>query len=191
MGQSPQEITLIENAQKGDPRAFEALIALYDQRVLGLLIQLLGNSEDAGDAYQEVFIRVWRGLDRFRFDADFFTWLYRIAVNTALSHRRRRQRHRHLSLEQAAMNDEGPVWEPQATGATPDRQLAGKEIGEKIEAALAGLALQQRAAFVLRHYESFKISEIAEIMNCTNGTVKNYLFRATRKLRLALKDFKS
>lgn len=190
MGQRPQEITLIENAQKGDPRAFEALIALYDQRVLGLLIQLLGNGEDAGDAYQEVFFRVWRGLDRFRYESDFFTWLYRIAVNTAMTHRRRRQRHRHISLDQALDDESGPVWEPRETGAAPDRQVAGKEIGARIETALEGLPLQQRAAFVLRHYESFKISEIAAIMNCTDGTVKNYLFRATRKLRSALKDLK-
>jgi len=187
MGATPEEKQLIQKARHGDVKAFESLIAVYDTRIMGLLMQMLGHREDARDAYQEVFMRVWTGIGRFREDADFFTWVYRIAVNTAITLRKKRTRHRHSSLDQMADNEETPAWHPVDTAPAPDRQLRGKLLGREIEKSLDTLSLQQRAAFILRYYQEFKILEIAEIMGCSDGTVKNYLFRATRKLRRSLR----
>lgn len=190
MGSSPQERQWIMKARQGDTQAFEMLIAQYDSQIMGLLMQMLNNREDARDAYQDVFLRVWRGMGRFREESEFYTWVYRIAVNTAITQRKRRTRHKHSSLDQMADPDETPTWHPVDEAASPEQLLSGKLLGQEIENALQVLSVKQRAAFILRHYQEFRIAEIAAIMSCSEGTVKNYLFRATRKLRRSLKTHK-
>jgi RNA polymerase sigma-70 factor (ECF subfamily) len=187
MGKSPFEIKLIENAQKGETHAFELLLEQCDNRIMSLLIQMLGNVEDAQDAYQEVCIRLWKSLPSFRFESDFFTWVYRITFNTSISQRKKRQKHKHYSIDELADNKESASWHPEDAEAKPDQIVTSLELGNQIEKALSSLSMQQRASFILRYYQEFKINEIALIMDCTEGTVKNYLFRATRKLRKLLK----
>ncbi|MCK5147207.1 sigma-70 family RNA polymerase sigma factor [bacterium] len=184
---SAQIKDLIIKVQNGDLRAFDVLVSKYDQRIMALLIQMLGNQDDARDVYQDVFIRVWKSIGKFRFNSSFYTWLYRIAVNTALSFRKRRTHRHHYSLDELKDNREHAQWIPEDSNALPDRQLEGKEITENIEIIIHSLPLQQRVAFILRYYQEFRLKEIAEIMNCTEGTVKSYVFRATHQMRKKLK----
>lgn len=180
-----EERNLVHQAQQGDHRAFETLVQRYDQRVIALAYQLVGNRHDAEDIYQEVFMRVFHNITKFRFQSDFYTWLYRIVVNTAISYRKKRTRHSHQSID-AASESEHWHWTPEADTPDPDAQVMNAELKGKIDDTLDNLSLMQRTVFVLRFFQDFKIKDIASIIGCTEGTVKNYLFRGTRKMRKSL-----
>ena len=187
MAETTDEKRLIKLAQEGDSRAFEKLVQTYDQRVLALAMQLVGNRDDAQDIYQEVFMRVFKQIHNFRFNSEFYTWLYRIVVNCAITYRKKRNRDYHTSLDEIADKEKGWQWFPADTAQPPDKIIINKEIRQKIENSLCLLSLKQRVVFVLRFFQDFKIKEVAQIMGCTEGTVKNYLFRATQKMRKELK----
>ncbi len=181
-----EEKKLISRARQGDMAAFDEIVRTYDQRVMALAFQFLGNKQDAEDVCQDVFIRVYRNLHQFRHKSEFYTWLYRIVVNSAISYRKKKRRHMHNSLDSAAEDNNGWSWEPADTEADPERLLKSRELHEHIQNGLDHMPVMQRVVFTLRFYEDFKISEIAEITGCAVGTVKNYLFRSTRKMRTVL-----
>lgn len=184
-----EEKDLIHRAQEGNNWAFEKLIRKYDRRILALALQLVGNTEDAKDVYQEVFMRVYRKLHRFRFESDFYTWLYRIAVNCAISYRKRRTRQRFWPIEGTEQGVKVGEYTPSDSGPTPDTSVLTSELNEQIEAVIETLPVMQRAVFVLRFFQEFKIKEIAQITGCSEGTVKNYLFRSTQKMRDNLSSY--
>ena len=184
-----EERKLVHQAQEGNLLAFERLVQKYDKRVLALAFQLVGNTEDAEDVYQEVFMRVYHNLHRFRFESDFFTWLYRIVVNCAISYRKKRHRQQHRSIDEADQKDGGWQWIPADIGPEPDVLVINVELREKVEATLDTLSLMQRTVFILRFFQDFKIKEIAEIIGCSEGTVKNYIFRSTQKVRKNLSSY--
>ena len=187
-----EENNLIIAAQKGDRTAFEELIYLYDKNVLGIAYSFLGSSEDAKDIYQEVFLRVFKSIKKFEFRSEFSTWLYRITTNVCLTYRSQKKKLAYTSLDEEYDDDDG---EPRSladslTGSErTDDQAIGSEISERIDSGLEKLSPQQRMVFTLKHYKGYKIKEISSMMNCTDGTVKNYLFFATQKMREHLKDF--
>lgn len=184
-----QERELIHRAQEGSRMAFEQLVQKYDRKIIAVALQLVGNTEDAEDIVQDVFMRVYKNIHHFRFESDFYTWLYRIVVNCAISYRRKRSRHMHRSIEEAAESFVGRTWTPASTGPGPDSQALGKELKEQIDSALDDLSLMQRIVIVLKYFHDFKIREIAVIIGCSEGTVKNYLFRGTQKMKRGLASY--
>jgi RNA polymerase sigma-70 factor (ECF subfamily) len=186
-----EEQALVRSAQAGDRLAFEELVRRFDREVLRLALNLVHGPEDARDIYQESFLRVYRNLHRFRFECSFYTWLYRIVTNVALDHLRRRTSRR---------EDQAPVPEDAEGGtrdffdrqpevrpsANPERRLLGQELGEHIATALDRLSPRERMVFEMKHYQGLKLRAIGEMLGTSEETVKNSLFRATRKLRASL-----
>ena len=188
---APDEKDLILQAQTGDMEAFERLVFLHDKQVLSIAARYVTSAEDAKDIYQEVFLKVYRGLKRFQFRSEFSTWLHRITLNVCLTHRSRQRRGIHVPLRDDSDTDDdsaGHAAELQSTDEGPDRKAIDTEIAVRIQSALDTLSPQQRMVFTLRHYEDYKLKEIANMMNCAEGTVKRYLFAATRRMRKELTD---
>ncbi len=167
-GASDQE--LIEACRRGERRAMEMLYHQYKRRVYGLVTRIVGPS-DSDEVAQDVFVRIYRGLPRFRGDSALGTWIYRLAVNAALSHVTRRQR-------RVMVGEEGLVNVPAATPAQRDPRLA-----ERLEAALLELPAGYRSVLVLHDIEGLSHEECAEIMNCRVGTSKSQLHKARAKMR--------
>jgi RNA polymerase sigma-70 factor (ECF subfamily) len=188
------DTALIRGAQHGDAAAFEELVRHYDQAVLRLALHLTGSEHDAQDIYQEAFLKAYKNVGSFRFECSFYTWIYRIVTNLCLDHLRRR----------AVRREEAPVAvDPQGeqydmleqvadgrAGADPERDLMRRELGGRINRALARLTPRERMVFELKHYHGLKLRTVGEILNTTEETAKNTLFRATQKLRVALADMK-
>jgi RNA polymerase sigma-70 factor (ECF subfamily) len=153
---------------------------------------MLGNREEAQDVFQETFLKAYRSLARFRSDSSFYTWIYRIATNVALDRLRKRQTLREeISYEaDTAANPDRPALkdtlEEKSYYSNPERRLYGREVGAKIQEALKTLSEKERLVFELRHYQGLRLRMIGEIMGSTEETAKNYLFRATQKLRAYL-----
>jgi RNA polymerase sigma-70 factor, ECF subfamily len=190
-----EDRVLIERAQSGDRAAFEVLVQRYDHQVLRLALNVLGSAEDAQDVYQEAFLKIYRNLPRFRFDCAFYTWIYRIVTNVCLDHLRRRRSHPEdqapvVHTDSADERRSADFFDrQQAAGGgeqNPERNLLGLEIGHKIETALQALSPRERVVFEMKHYQGLKLRAIGEALGTTEDTVKNSLFRATRKLRSQL-----
>jgi RNA polymerase sigma-70 factor (ECF subfamily) len=187
------ERALVAEAQTGSRTAFEELVRRYDRDVLRLALNLMKRPEDARDVYQEAFLKVFRNLHRFRFECSFYTWLYRIVTNVCLDHLRRRQaRPEDQSPElNAGLHEEGitDFFERQREyrpTLDPERTLFGKEIKARIAIAMERLSPRERIVFEMKHYQGLKLRAIGDVLGTTEETVKNSLFRATRKLRQEL-----
>ena len=183
------DIELIHQAKQGNENAFEQLVYRYDGIVLSIALKYTGNTDDAKDLYQEVFIRAYRGINNFQFRSEFSSWLYRIAVNVCLSYKSRSKEHLKVSINEEVDDtdftknvSEQLVYE----GSSPEEAAAENELTEIVDAALETLSPRQKMTFVLKHYEGYKIREIAEMLNCKEGTVKKYLFDAIKNLRKKL-----
>lgn len=179
------ENELILKAQRGDDLAFEALIYRYDKMVLRLALKYTANPDDAKDIYQEVFIRVYKNLSGFQFKSEFSTWLFKITTNMCITYKRKQNRFNQITID--ADDEASPI--SQISGSedlTPEVITEKAEFEIKINKALESLSPNQKMSFLLKHYEGYKIKEIAEIMNCKEGTIKKYLFDAVRKLQLKL-----
>lgn len=184
------ENELIREAQQGSRAAFDALVRQYDHAVLRLALHLTGSEQDAEDIHQEAFLKAYRYLVNFRFECSFYTWIYRIVTNLCLDLLRRRKSRRE---DQAVIIDQnGDEMDllsnvsDQRAGANPDRELTRKFLGERIALALNELTPRERMVFELKHYQGLRLRVIGEMLNTTEETAKNTLFRATRKLRANL-----
>jgi RNA polymerase sigma-70 factor (ECF subfamily) len=187
-----EEAELIRAVQQGDQTAFEALVRSYDQSVLGLAMNLLRSPEDARDAYQEAFLRVYKNIHSFRFDCSFYTWLYRIVTNICLDHLRKRK----IRKEEPAMveTSDGMIdrtytMEEDRAAGDPERSLWNRQLSTQIYAALEQLTPRERMVFELRHYQGMRLRTIGEVLDTTEEAAKNCLFRATQKMRAELGDF--
>jgi len=183
-----REAALVQRCAAGDEAACADLVAEHQRMVVQLAINLLGDRDEALDLSQEVFLRVFRTIHRFRCQSSLRTWIYRIAVNQARNrHRFWRRRHRadQVSLDEhvAAHGDFVSGTEP-----TPDRVLAQKDLAERLKAALDRLPFEQRTAIVLREIDGLSYEEIAYSLGIAIGTVKSRLTRARRALRLELRE---
>jgi len=189
---SDEEKILIQQAQGGDRMAFEELIRRHDREILRLAFHMLGNREEAREVFQETFLKAFRSLNRFRFESSFYTWIYRIATNVGLDHLRKRQTLKEeVSYESdTESHPDRPALKDTLAATTyysnPERRLYGREVGAKIQEALKTLSEKERLVFELRHYQGLRLKMIGEIMGSTEETAKNYLFRATQKLRAHL-----
>jgi RNA polymerase sigma-70 factor (ECF subfamily) len=181
-----REAALVQRCATGDEMAFADLVAEHQRIVVQLAMNLLGDHEEALDLSQEVFLRVFRTIHRFRGHSSLRTWIYRIAVNQARNrHRFWRRRHRadQVSLdEHVALHGDFVS----ASGPMPDRLLAQKELGVRVQRALDNLPFDQRTAIVLREIDGLSYEEISYSLDVPIGTVKSRLTRARRALRLEL-----
>ena len=183
---------LIRAAQQGDATAFEELVRQYDRAVLRLAVHLTGSQEDGQDMYQEAFLRAYINLGRFRFECSFYTWIYRIVTNLCLDHlRKKNSRGRDLTTTVSPEGEEEKVLDhmpDHRASASPERSAVSRELRERIVCALTRLSPRERVVFELKHYHGLKLQMVAVILNTTENTIKNTLFRATHKLRLELAE---
>ncbi len=188
------DTTLIREAQRGNRGAFEVLVRHYDQSVLRLAYHLTGSESDAQDIYQEAFLKAYKNLGSFRFECSFYTWIYRIVTNLCLDHLRKktvRKEDAPVAVDRAG--EEYSLLEQVAdgrAGANPERDLMRRELGTKIGAALERLTPRERMVFELKHYHGLRLRTVGEMLNTTEETAKNTLFRATQKLRSALAEMR-
>ena len=185
---------LIREAQRGNHAAFEELVRQYDGPVLRLAYHMTRSEQDAQDIYQEAFLKAYRNIGSFRFECSFYTWIYRIVTNLCLDHLRKRQVRKEDSG--IAVDSEGGTYDlldqvaDQRSGASPERDLMRRELGARIAKALQKLTPRERMVFEMKHYQGLKLRTIGEILNTTEETAKNTLFRGTQKLRAALRDLR-
>ncbi|SFF94682.1 RNA polymerase, sigma-24 subunit, RpoE [Duganella sp. CF458] len=173
---------LVERARAGERAAFDLLVARYQRRLLRLVLRLLRDPAEAEDVVQETFLKAYRALPRFRGEAAFYTWLYRIALNGARNAiLRRRQR----SAPQGVAPSQLVAPVPEI--GTPESMLLSKQVMLAIDAALEALPLELRSAIVLREIEGLSYEEIAQIMECPLGTVRSRIFRAREAIARRLR----
>jgi RNA polymerase sigma-70 factor (ECF subfamily) len=169
---------LVLRVQRGDKSAFDYLVIKYQHRIIQLVNRYIKDPSEAQDVAQEAFIKAYRALADFRGEAAFFTWLYRIAINTAKNYllsRSRRSANYQVDIQDAEALENAP----QLQGLeTPERQLLNQEIIDAIKASIEELPEDMRTAIVLREFEGMSYEEIAEAMDCPVGTVRSRIFRA-------------
>ncbi len=174
---------LVARAAAGDGAAFHALVERHRAMVYRLAYQFAGNHHDAEDIAQDVFIKVYRSLDRFRYDAQLTSWLYRIVMNACIDHKRRQSPAGWAPFTEDA---ELKMTNTPEEGPGPEDRAYGGQIGELLESEIARLPPGQRLVFTMRHHEGLKLSEIADALNLAEGTVKRQLHAAVHRLRAAL-----
>lgn len=184
------DTALIRAAQQDDQLAFEGLVRLYDQSVLRLALNLVRSEEDARDIYQEAFLKIYRSLPGFRFECSFYTWVYRIVTNICLDHLRKKSVRKEEAAVVTRLDGEETDLLETVSDARPDHDpehsLLTRELGWKLERALSRLTPRERLVFELKHYQGLKLRTIGEMLQTTEETAKNCLFRATQKLRASL-----
>lgn len=178
---------LVERVQKGDKRAFDLLVIKYQQRILNLVGRFVRNPNDAMDVTQEAFLKAYRALPKFRGDSAFYTWMYRIAVNTAknyLAVQSRRPQEAEQDYEEIEQIDSSGVLRDQAT---PEHMLLRDEIQTTVVRAIEELPEDLRTAITLREVEGLSYEDIAAVMECPIGTVRSRIFRAREAIDKQLK----
>lgn len=186
------DFQLVQRTVAGDQKAFELLVMKYQRRIERLIGRMVRDVDLVEDIAQETFIRAYRALHQFRGDAQFYTWLYRIAVNTAkkaLVDMRRDPTVSESALRPSSSDDDEtyrPANEP-TTDETPETVLAAQEIAGVVEAAMAALPAELRQAVTLREIEGMSYEEIAEVMDCPIGTVRSRIFRAREAISARVK----
>jgi len=177
---------LIIKAQNGDSAAFEDLVYRYDRRVLGIAFRFVNDREDAKDIYQEVFIRVFKSINKFQFKSEFSTWLYRITTNVCLTYKSRKKKTQHILIDEE--NEDGSSFDiiSDDNENLPEEITTSNELKEIINSEIDKLSSKKKMIFILKHYEGYKIREIADMLKCKEGTVKKSLFDATQKLKSQL-----
>jgi RNA polymerase sigma-70 factor, ECF subfamily len=177
---SAEERALISRASRGDVEAFSKLVSAHTALVRGVTLRMLGGQE-AQDASQEVWVRVWANMKSFRGDSAFSTWLYRVTVNTCLSFRRKesRRRTREVEEELAHLSISSGDGDPEEAALDAERR-------EEIQVALGNVRAEHRAAMVMRHMEGLSCAEISEMLGVPNGTVKGWASRGRTAMLAAL-----
>lgn len=182
-----ERATALLRACQGDEEAFGALVQQHSRRVFQLAFRMMGNEQDAEDVVQESLLRAYRQLGRFEARADFGTWLYRITANCAVDMMRGRQ-HR-MTARTEDLDETIPLHA--SASPSPERLAESAQLRRSVGAALEDLSATERAAFTLRHHEGRSIEEICAMLNLGKSAAKHAVFRAVRKLRMALAPFRT
>ena len=179
MGDREIDQQLVERVQRGDKRAFELLVEKYQRKLARLLSRLVRNPTEVEDVSQETFIKAYRALPSFRGDSAFYTWLYRIGINTAknylVSQGRRAPTTTDFNAEEAETFDDA---DQLRDNNTPENELMSKQIASTVNKAVDGLPEELRTALTLREIDGMSYEDIAEVMDCPIGTVRSRIFRA-------------
>ena len=178
MGNKADDQVLVERAQNGDTRAFDLLVLKYQHKIAKLIMRYIRDPAEALDVSQEAFIKTYRALPKFRGDSAFYTWLYRIAINTAKNHL--------VAMKRRPVDFEVDLQDPDAydinarlqDADSPDRIAQRDELREAVEDAIGALPDELREAIILREIEGLSYEEIARAMDCPVGTVRSRIFRA-------------
>jgi len=188
MSEQDVDRQLVERARQGDKRAFELLVEKYHRRLLRLLSRMVRNKEEMEDIAQETFIKAYRALPQFRGDAAFYTWLYRIGVNTAKNYLASRSKALPTVSDQyGSEDDESGERFAVVDNNTPESELLSKQVAYAVNEAIEALPEELRTAITLREIEGLSYEEIAEAMGCPIGTVRSRIFRAREAVAAKLR----
>ena len=180
---------LVRAVLKGDQTSYRVIVERYQGRVHAVIYGMVRNREDARDLTQETFVRAYQNLPRFRVESGFYTWVYRIAMNTTIDHIRRQKKRAHEAFEDGvATRETGGVMSDGAHMDSPGKSLERKRLHGRLLAALDELPEDQRQVIVLREVDGLSYKEISEVLEVPEGTVMSRLFYARRKLQTALSE---
>lgn len=191
MADADADALLVDRARRGETAAFEMLVVKYQRRIERLIARMVRDSDLVQDVAQETFIRAYRAIAQFRGESAFYTWLYRIAINTAKKTLVELRRDPLVSESSLARGEDGDetsrVENELSDGETPEALLASKEIAAAVNAAIEALSEDLRQAITLREIEGLSYEEISEVMNCPIGTVRSRIFRAREAIAARLR----
>ena len=181
----------VARARGGDSEAFRLLVERHSRSVYKVAFRITGRAEDAEDVVQETFLKAYRQLDRFEERSSFGTWLHRIAWNCAVDLLRARPKREQAEETETLDQLTAGAVETAGSGAafSPERLVASVQLGDRVKAAMTRLSALERAAFVMRHYEGRTIDEISRALEIRQNAAKHSIFRAVRKMRIALEPF--
>ena len=188
------DLQLVERAQAGDRDAFRELVEKYQRRVYSICYGMLKNPDDSMDVSQEVFVKVFRYLEKFNGESTFYTWLYRIAVNMCIDFIRKNSRMRAVDYDDGiarieSMDDGGDNILPSTLGLNPDKVYGRKELRQKMLEALETLSENHRTILIMREVDGLSYDELAEVLNISKGTVMSRLYHARRYYQDALREY--
>ena len=190
--EAQDDLTLVERIQGGDRDAFKELVERYQRKVYSICYGMLKDSETSLDVSQEVFIKVFRYIEKFNQKSSFYTWLYRITVNMCIDHIRKHSKNKSVEYDDR-LSHEDVVGEehimPSQLGIHPDKVYGRKELREKMAQAMETLSEKHRTILILREVEGLSYEEMADVLNISKGTVMSRLFHARRYFQEALKDY--
>ncbi|NLX24579.1 MAG: sigma-70 family RNA polymerase sigma factor [Lentisphaerae bacterium] len=186
----PDDDALVLKAQQGDVHAFDVLVERYQSKIYGLVYNMTSNREDAEDLVQEIFVKAYRALPRFKGKSSFYTWLYRIAVNKTINYRKKRNRKRAMSLDEfdseIKLDD---VYHDLTSKGSPLRNLSLTELQKKMNEALQNLSEKHRTVVILHDMQGVPHENIAKMTGASVGTIRSRLFYARRQLQAELTEF--
>jgi len=185
-----RDFPLVREAQRGNHVAFEQLVHIHDRDVLRLAFRITGSKNDIQDIYQEVFLKIYKKLDSFRFECSFSTWIYRIVTNVCFDHlRKSRSRKENSAVERNSKGEEYNLLDQISDtkpAHQPEQQVYRREAGDQVLLALQRLTSHERVVFELRYFRELKLRTVSERLNISEASVKTTLYRATQKLRSQL-----
>jgi RNA polymerase sigma-70 factor (ECF subfamily) len=186
----PSDVELVKRCQAGDSSAYNELVTRYRNKAFTMIYGMVQNEQDAWDLAQEGFLKAWRSIHRFKGESSFYTWLYRIMTNVTIDSLRRKGIHGESEFDDriAPANVEPGSRTTPSSVPLPHKKLEQIEIRQRIDDAIAKLSPEHRAVIVMKEIEDLQYSEIAEILNCSIGTVMSRLFYARKKMQSLLRD---
>jgi len=186
----PADLDLVRLACQQDASAFEELVRRYHGKIYGLVYGMVSNREDAEDLVQEIFVKAWRALPRFREQSSFYTWIYRIALNCTINFRKKRRRRQSMSFDEFDPDiKQSESYKEFSSKGSVLRKISLSEFQEKMNGALLRLSEKHRAAVIMHDVQGMPHAAIAKIMRCSEGTIRSRLFYARRQLQTELAEF--
>ncbi|WP_372794785.1 RNA polymerase sigma factor [Pontiella sp.] len=188
--EGPPDAELVLKAQQGDVQAFDQLVERYHSKIYGLTYNMTSNREDAEDLTQEVFVKAFEALPRFKGKSSFYTWVYRIAVNKTINYRKKRNRKRALSLDSFDQDIKlDDAYHEMTAKGSPLRNISLSELQKKLNEALQNLSEKHRTVVVMHDMQGIPHDEIAKVVGASVGTVRSRLFYARRQMQTELSEF--
>jgi len=190
MSLKKDDFELVRASRDGDQEAFGELVRKYQGKIYSLAYGMVGNHADADDLAQEIFLKTYRNIKKFRFKSSFYTWLYRIATNTIISRRKKLRGDSHLELKPQVLDIEGsPYLATRLGGEKGDRAMSSKEMKKDIYRAIDTLSDKHKKVVVMHDIEGIPHSEIAQILSISQGTVRSRLHYARERLQKELSEW--
>lgn len=189
MTEQIEDLSLVQRCQAGDRDAFSELVTRYRTRVYALVYNMVQNEQDAWDLSQDAFLKAWRSISRFRGQSGFYTWIYRIATNITIDWLRKKHIEAGVEFDDQIAPKADPTSNLVPRGEpSPSQKMRGDELRARIDDALSKLSPEHRAVVVLKEIDGLQYAEIAQVLDCSLGTVMSRLFYARKKLQTLLRD---